>query len=175
MCYSRKEDTMVYINVETTSKAKLKGIKEAFEQYFKEVKVRGYEVDSQVPKQPINDDVFRGAENRLRALEEISEEYDYRVSCEGGLIRQYGRLFNTQIVLVEDKEGRVGFGMSPGFEIPSKYEEEALNSSIAELMDRVFEGKGGIRVLTEGLYTRESLVKAGTIMALTRLLNGEKW
>lgn len=163
------------IHVASTSKAKLVGIREAFEVYFDNVEVRGHQVDSQVSRQPLNDEVFLGAENRLKALRKINDDYEFLVSCEAGLIRQYSRLFNAQIVLVQNKEGLVGFGMSPGFEIPKQYEEKALKRSVAKVMDEVFKGQGGIRVLTKGEYTRENLVKSGTIMALTRIFNHNVW
>lgn len=166
----------IYIKAGTTNPVKLAAIAVAFEHYFEnDIKVRGYEVDSHVSRQPIDQEVYAGAENRLEELKKDTEKYDYLVSCEAGLISQYGRWFNVQIVLIEDKTGKRGFGLSQGFEIPRQYVQEAIHSSVAKVLDRIFDGKGGMRILSKGQLTREKMVHDGTIMALTRVLNGEGW
>lgn len=165
----------INIKVGTVNPVKIAAITAAFEHYFENVQVRGYEVNSHVPKQPIDQEVYAGAENRLQELKGDNEEYDYLVSCEAGLISQYGHWFNVQIVLIEDKTGKRGFGMSQGFEIPRQYVQEAIHSSVSKVLDRVWDGKGGMRILSKGQMTREIMVRDGTIMALTRVLNGEIW
>jgi len=160
----------------TQNPVKLAAITAAFSKIFEDdVKVRGYEVESHVPMQPINEDVYKGAENRLEELKQYGEEYDFLVSCEGGMIQQFGHWFNVQIILVEDKDGKRGFGLSQGYEIPEQYVKEAILSSVAQVLDRILEGKGGIRVLSKNQFTRENLIHDGVIMALTKVLNGEKW
>ena len=165
----------INVKVGSANHIKLDAITIAFEHYFEDVQVRGYDVESHVPSQPVDDEVYQGAENRLMELKKDLEEYDYLVSCEAGLIYQHGRYFNVQIVLIEDKNGKKGFGLSQGFEIPRKYEQEVINSSIAKMLNRVFEGKGGIRVLSKGQFTRTKLIEDATVMALARVLNGEIW
>ena len=52
----------------------------------------------------------------------------------------------------------------------------AENKEISDkILDRIFEGKGGIRKLTRDKFTRGDLITDGTIMALTRVMNGEIW
>lgn len=159
------------VRAATANPVKLEAIKLAFERYFdEEIEVIPKEVNSGVASQPINDEVFQGAKNRIEEVKKLEGEYDFLVSCEGGLVCQYGCWFNLQIVMVERNDGKFGFGLSQGFQIPDEYVEEAINTSIAKTMDRLFEGKGGVSVLTRGHFNRGKLVEDGTMMALGKVL-----
>ena len=168
---------MTHVKVASATKnpAKNKAFLKAFQEYFSNVELIPLAVNSGVPSQPINEDVYRGAENRLEAIKNMCKDADYFVSCEGGLINQYGYWFNVQVIMIEGKDGKRGSSISQGFQIPTQYVEEVINTSIAQVFDRVFQGEGGVRRLTGGKFTREDLVRDGTIMALTRMLNGENW
>ena len=165
---------MTIVKVGTAKLTKAEAIKEAFERYFTDVEVIVIDVSSGVPRQPVNEEVFQGAKNRIEELRK-GDRYDYIVACEGGLIYQYGHWFNVQVVMVEAKDGKSGFGISQGFEVPSKYIEEIRATSISKVLDRIFDGKGGVRMLTKSDTTRKDLIREGTIMALTRVINGEVW
>jgi len=170
------ETTMTIVKVATANPVKVEAIKKAFDRYFNDIEVISFEVDSKVPRQPINQDVFNGAKNRIEELKKVGDlEWDYMVSCEGGLINLYGYWFNVQVVMVEGKDGKKGFGLSQGYQIPPEYVDEVINTSVAEVLDRVFDGKGGIRMLTKGAFTRKDLIKDGTLIALARVINGEVW
>lgn len=166
---------MTIVKVATLNPVKVEAIKSAFERYFVEVEVIPFEVDSGVPEQPINEDVFEGAKNRLVELKEVCGEYDYVASCESGLISQYGHWFNVQVVMVENENGKNGFGVSQGYEVPNKYIKEIMNTNMADFLTQLFKGKGGTRVLTQNQFTRKTLIEDGTIMALVSVLNGEIW
>lgn len=165
------------IIIATNNPNKIEAIKNAFGRYFtnEELEICSFSVDSMVPSQPYNEDVFKGANNRIEGIRNKVEDWDFLVSCEGGLIEQYGNWFNIQIVKIEHKDGKTGIGLRQGFQIPSKYIEEVKNTSVAKVLDKIFDGKGGLRVLTKGLYNRQKLIEDGTIMALTRIINGEIW
>lgn len=166
---------MTNVKVASMNKVKAEAIKTAFERYFIDVEVESYEVSSGVPEQPTNNCVFDGARHRLQELKKICKEYDYLVSCESGLIYQCGHWFNVQVVLVENLEGKSGIGVSQGYEVPAKYIPEVINTDISQLFDRLFEGKGGTRVLTKNQFTRKALIQDGTSMALVSVLNGDVW
>ena len=166
---------MTIVKVGTANQTKAEAIQEAFARYFTDVEVKVIDVPSGVPRQPLDEEVFQGAKNRLEELRSGDDAYDFIVACEGGLICQYGHWFNVQVVVVEAKDRKSGFGLSQGFEVPSKYIEEVRNTSISKVLDRIFDGKGGIRMLTKSELTRKDLVREGTIMALTRVINGEVW
>ena len=168
--------TDVKVAIATANPVKIEAIKKAFELYFNDIEVLPFEVKSGVPSQPINEDVYKGARNRIEEIKKVNNvEVDYIVSCEGGLINQYGYWFNVQVIMVEGKDGKDGVALSQGFQIPPKYVDEVINTSIAKVLDRIFEGKGGIRKLTRDKFTRGDLITDGTIMALTRVMNGEIW
>lgn len=167
---------MTIVKVATLNPTKIEAIAEAFEIYFQDVEVMRYDVASGVPRQPVNEEVFQGAQNRLEGLKKEGEDnWDYLVSCEGGLINLYDYWFNVQVIMVQGKDEKIGIGLSQGCQIPPEYVEEVIDTSIAKVLDRIFEGKGGIRMLTHDQFTRKSLIKDGTIMALTRVLNGDVW
>lgn len=167
----------IVIKVGTTNPVKVKAIKEAFEHYFEDVQVRTYKIASYVPEQPIAREVMMGAENRLQNLKRTEEEYDFLVSCEAGIIEQEDHWFNVQLVVIEDKNGKRSTGLSPSFEIPKKYVIEVVQTkaTIANILDRLFDGEGGIRVLSRGQFTREKMIHDGTVMALSGLINGDIW
>lgn len=164
---------MTTVKVATANPAKIEAIKNAFGRYFEDIEIISQEVESGVPAQPVNEDVFKGAKNRIEELKKVGNdvEWDFLVSCEGGLISQYGYWFNLQVVQIERKDGKVGVGLSQGYQIPPEYVEEVCNTSIAKLLDRLFDGKGGISILTDGQFNRKDLIESGTIMALTRVQN----
>lgn len=168
---------MKKIVIATNNPDKVEAIKNAFSRYFldSELEIYSFSAKSGVPSQPCNNDVFFGAENRIESVRNRIEDWEFLVSCEGGLIEQYGNWFNVQVVKIERKDGRTGIGLSQGFQIPSKYVEEAKSTSVAKVLDKIFEGNGGVRVLTKGLYDRKKLIRDGTVMALTRIINGEIW
>ncbi len=165
---------MIYVAVATLNQAKIGAVEQVFQRYFKEVEVKGCSVPSGVQDQPCNQEVMQGALNRLESLKKVSEA-DFFVAIEGGLICQGGKWFNQQIVLVEAQDGKQSWGLSPSYPIPEKYIKEAKATSVADVLDRIFEGKGGIRVLTQGAMTRENLIEDAVIMALTGVLNGDLW
>ena len=166
---------MTIVKVASENQVKVEAIKTAFERYFIDVEAIPYRVNSGVPEQPTNNCVFEGAEHRLEELKNICGDYDYIVSCESGLIYQCGHWFNVQVVMIENKEGKRGTGVSQGYEVPSKYIEEVLNTDMSKLLNRLFKGEGGTRVLTKNQFTRKTLIQDGTIMALVSVLNGDVW
>ena len=62
---------MTIVKVATKNQVKIEAIIKAFERYFKEVKIIPYDVKSGVPSQPINEDVFKGAQNRIDNLKKV--------------------------------------------------------------------------------------------------------
>lgn len=171
---------MTIVKIATKNLTKIKAINEVFNEYFGKVEIGTYIVESDVHEQPQNDEVFKGAENRINNLKEklkIDNQYlyDYIVACEGGLINFYGKWFNVQVVTIENGDGKQSTGISQGYPIPERYIEQIINTSLADVLDELFDGKGGIRILTKNKRKREDLVKEATIMALTGLLNSNIW
>jgi len=49
---------------------KIQSVRDGFLPFFEHVEVEGISVDTGVPHQPMNDETFEGAKNRLRTLSE---------------------------------------------------------------------------------------------------------
>ncbi len=174
------------ILIGTKNPGKMQGAKEAFEKYFEDVEIEGIPVNSDVNAQPLNKEIFQGAQNRVANLKRYAKENnmsaDFYVASEGGIqnLLCYEWIdFNA--VVIEDKNGTVSYGMSQGFPIPDKYIEEIKENELGSVMDRLFEGhdlgkgKGGIGLLTHGELSRIDLTRNAFIMALTKYINGDIW
>ena len=53
------------ILIGTKNPGKIQGAKEAFEKYFENIEIDGIPVNSDVNAQPINKEIFQGAQNRV--------------------------------------------------------------------------------------------------------------
>lgn len=169
----------------TKNPGKIEGAKRAFEKYFENVEIEGIAVNSDVPDQPVNEEIFQGAKNRVKNLikyaKENSIEADYYIASEAGITDLLGNWVDINSVVIEDSKGLQSVGTSQGFPIPEKYIKEILDTELGKVMDKVFEGKelgkgkGGIYNLTHGKVTRLDLTEGATIMALISHINGEIW
>ena len=159
------------ILIGSENRAKAEPITKVFEEYFGRVDVELVKVASKVPEQPVNEEVMKGAENRVEELEKRHSDYDYAVACEVGLISICGKWFNLQIVCIKEKNGKKAFGLSQAYPIPASLIPKIQEVGLASVLDEIFDGKGGVRQLTKGLETRENLVREATIMALSGIKN----
>lgn len=168
---------MTSVKVATKNIIKIKPIDEVFEKHFGNVLCDAYDVKSGVPAQPINEEVFQGAENRIEQLKQIVKkgEYDYLVGCEDGLINLCEKWFGVQVITIEAQNGKRSTGISQGYPIPEEYVRKIVNSSVDDVVDDLVEDKGGIKYLTKNEVTKVDLVKNATVMALIRILNNDIW
>lgn len=171
--------------IATENKGKIEGAKEAFAEYFKEFEIEGIKVNSDVPDEPVNDEIYLGASNRVKNVKEQAtnqcKEADYYVAIESGITNKLGEWIIINVAVIEDKDGKRSWGTSAGFPVPEKYVEEIKQTDLGKVMDKIFNetelraGKGGINLLTKGKITRIDLTKQAFIMALTMFINGETW
>lgn len=170
----------------TKNPGKIKGAKEAFEKYFENVEIEGIPVASDVSDQPLNEEIFQGAKNRVKNLREYAKDHnlqaDFYIASEGGiqnLLCDEWIEFNAAVI--ENNEGLRSVGVSQGFQIPDRYMEEINKTELGKVMDKIFNGnelsksQGGIGILTKGEVTRIDLTRNAFIMALTKYINGETW
>lgn len=150
---------------------KIMPIQKAFEDFFGATVVTdGFEVSSEVSEQPCDLETFKGAENRLNNLKKLicAENYEFLVSCEAGLLQLNGHYFNVQVVMIESTSSNSScVGLSQSYPIPDKYIDSILKGSLAEVLDSLFQGRGGIRALTRGKLTRSDLIEQATLMSLS--------
>ena len=173
------------IIIATENNGKIEGAKQAFAEYFKEFEIEGIKANSDVSEEPVNDEIYIGASNRIKNVKKIAEsqgkEADFYVSVESGITNKLGEWTILNIAVIEDKNGRKSWGTSAGFPVPQKYVEEIIKTDLGKVMDKIFNekelraGKGGINLLTKGKITRIDLTKQAFIMALTQFINGETW
>ena len=171
---------MATIAIATQNQVKIRAIEKAFELFLgtSSNDVISIETKSGVGEQPFNKKVDEGAENRLRNLKSAlsyRKDIDYYVACEGGVVKIFGQYYNVHVVIVEDRKGHQGKGIGQAYPIPQKYISEISETNLANVLDRIFKGEGGIRQLTRGARTRESLIEEAAIMSLTAIMNGEVW
>ena len=169
----------------TKNPGKVEGAKKAFERYFEDIEIEGISVNSEVPDQPVNEEIFQGAKNRVKNLKkyaiENNIEADYYVATEAGITNLLGNWIDINSAVVEDAEGFQSVGTSQGFPIPEKYIKEIMDTELGKVMDKVFQGKelgkgkGGIYNLTHSQVTRLELTEGAVIMALISHINGDIW
>ena len=169
----------------TKNPGKIEGAKQAFEKYFGNIEIEGIAVNSEVGDQPINEEIFIGAKNRVKNLKKYAKENnidaDYYTASESGITNLLGEWIDINAVVIEDKNGIQTVGTSQGFQIPEKYMDEIKTTELGKVMDKVLngkelsKGKGGISVLTKDVISRIDLTKNAFIMALIGHINGETW
>lgn len=170
----------------TKNPGKIEGARQAFERYFDNVEIEGVSVNSDVSNQPLNEEVFQGAKNRVKNLKEYAKrnniDVDFYIASEGGiqnLLCEEWIEFNAAVV--EDNKGLSSVGTSQGFPIPDKYMDEIRKTELGKVMDRIFKenelnkGQGGVSLLTHGELTRIDLTRNAFIVALTQHINGDVW
>lgn len=174
------------ILVGSQNPVKIAAVRDVFEPYFPGVEVLGVPVESGVPAQPVGDQTFAGAENRARALVALNAAQGlgagFCVGLEGGISQMHGRWFAFGVLCIADAAGRLGFGLSPLFEMPAAMVSEVLaGEELGHVVDRLSgdhnsKQKGGaIAFLTRGRVDRRLLYAQGLVMALVPFLNEEMY
>lgn len=173
------------ILIGTKNKSKIEGVKNAFQEFFSNIEIEDISVPSNVLEQPINDDIYLGALNRVNNLIEFSKKHkknaEYFVGIESGITNKFGKWVNVSIAVIKDKNGYESLGMSPAYPIPSKYINQIKKTDLGTIMkdlfnkDNLSDKKGGVSYLTHNIVSREDLTKSAVIMALTKFINGDIW
>jgi len=172
------------ILVGSKNPVKIASVREAFANYFEKIEIVGIEVESGVASQPINDETFIGAQNRAEKLRKLNDEENLGaelfVGIEGGIEKQFDRWFAFGCMCVIDKEGRIGFGTSPHFELPQCVVEKLLQRiELGDVMDEIMNQQntkqkhGAIGFFTNGVMNRKELYIEGLKVALIPFLHKE--
>lgn len=164
---------------------KVQGAKNALEKYYQNVEVIGVKVPSGVSEEPIDDEIYQGAKNRVEALTVYAKENnidaDYFMAVESGMTNRLGKWMITNVAVIADKFGKMGYGTSASFPVPEKMIEKIKTETLGNVMDELFNknnlhsGTGGVGLLTHGKITRIDLNTQAFVMALTQFINGELW
>ena len=172
------------ILIGTKNPGKIQGAKEAFENYFKDFEIYGIPVSSNVGDEPVNNEIYEGARNRVNNLmsyaEENNIEAEYFLGVESGITNLLGKWIIISIAVIKDKNGYESWGTSPAFPVPDKYVDEIISTDLGKVMDKIFQkndlrsNKGGISFLTNDVIGRIDQTREAFIMALTQHIN-EVW
>jgi len=174
----------IHVLVGSTNPVKIRATETAFRHFFETVAVQGHAVSSGVPDQPVNDDTFAGARNRVLELQEIDRQLqldsDYFVGIEGGIVQQFSRWFAFGGICIMNRVGQISYGTSSHFELPAATVGRLLRGEeLGEIADEWTgaansKQKGGaISYLTRGCVQRTELYVHGLIVALIPFLNPE--
>ena len=171
--------------VGSKNEAKIEGAKRAIEKYYSNVEIEGINVSSNVHDEPVNEEIYLGAKNRMDNLvkyaDENNKKADYYLTIESGITNLLGDYLIISIALIRDSKGTISMGTSSGYPVSNKYIDEIINTDLGRVMDKLFakdkigSNLGGISYLTHNVITRVDLTEEAFIMALTKFINGNLW
>lgn len=168
----------------TKNPGKIEGATEALKNYFEDFDIEGIPVLSNVSEQPVNNEIYEGARNRVDNLIKYAQDNEidaeYFLGIESGITNLLGKWVIINIAVIKDKNGYESFGTSGGFPVPDKYVDEIISTELSKVMDKITKtkdlrsGNGGISFVTSGVITRIDMTKEAFIMALSQHTN-EVW
>lgn len=171
--------------IATKNPGKIEGVKKAFSHYYNDLEVIGIPANSDVSEEPVNEETYQGAKNRVTNLKkycsENNIEADLFVAIESGITNQLGRWMIINIAVIEDNNNFESYGTSPGFPVPDKYVNEIIETDLGQVMDKIFDkedlhsGRGGISLLSNNIISRIDLTEYAFVMALTKYINLDIW
>ena len=165
----------------TLNPIKIKAIEESFGKFYEDVEVLGVETESNVSKQPINEEVYKGAENRAENLILINNSEDYRadffIGIEGGIEQKMGKWFSFGCMCIIDKTGNKFFGFIAQYQFPHRVVNDLLQGlELGDVIDKLAAEKnskqklGAVGYFTNGILTRKELYIPGLISAIIPFL-----
>ena len=141
--------------------------------------VEGLTVDSGVSDQPFSDEETRqGAMIRATNASAAEPDADFWVGLDGGIEVIGERLMAFAWIAVRDRSGAISDARSPTLPLPSAIKtliDQGLE--LGDANDQVSatrnskQGGGAYGLLTDGLYTRESIYTQTAVLALLPFLN----
>lgn len=177
-----KSPNSMKVLVGSENPVKIEATREAFSNYFDNLEVKGIKVKSGVPDQPVSNETFEGAENRALELKRLNEEKnlkaDFFVGIESGIIKFHSKWFNLGVICILNSEGKAGFGISSGFELPESIVEQLLRGvELGDVTDKLTgehnsKQKGGaVGFFTKNVMNRKQFYVSGLIIALIPFMN----
>lgn len=168
--------------IATKNEGKIEGAKRALQKYFDSVEIEGIKVESNVSEEPVNDEIYIGAKNRVKNLKTYCKENnikaDLYISSESGIYNTLGRWMITNLAVIEDNADFESYGTSASFPVPERLVKDIMDTDLSQVMDKVFtkdkerHNRGGaIQDLTHGEISRIDLTESAFIMALTKYVN----
>jgi len=136
-------------------------------------------VESGVSDQPKSDEeTRRGARNRADNASLAEPDADYWVGLEGGIEIVDDRLLAFAWIAIRSRDGKISDARSATLPLPDAIKrliDQGLE--LGDANDKVFathnskQAGGAYGLLTDGLYTRESIYTQTAVLALLPLIN----
>jgi inosine/xanthosine triphosphatase len=170
----------VVVFVGSTNIVKINAASNVFSKLFRRVQVDGMNVKTDVPEQPMEDEVINGAIERAQAA--MTGECDFGVGIEAGLFwnesaKQY---FDVQYCAVIDKAKRITLGHGSGFYYPPEIIELVKGGkTVGQSMEQKYgtkdigKKKGAIGYLTKDTLDRTKLTEQAVLMAMIPRIRSE--
>lgn len=170
------------VAVGSENPTKIQAVKLAFQTVWpgKKWEIIGVNVPSGVSDQPMSDlESIKGATNRAKkALKALGA--DFGVGLEGGAQRIGSNWLECGVMVVIDKEGKIGIGSSPRIMLSKKVLKMIKKGmELGVVADKLFnrtnvkQAEGFFGLMTKNTITRTSGYRDGVIMALTRFIHPE--
>lgn len=167
------------VAVGSDNPTKIAPVKSVFRHYFRDVTVIGVPIPSGVSEQPLDEDeTYSGALTRAKKAIESINDADYGVGIEGGLEKYNYGWFERSLVVIINREAKIGIGSSGGLVLPDQIVKKIHTGlTLEQVIDDVFgtrkigEGIGMFGIFTKGLVTRSKGVEHGVAFALARFLH----
>ena len=168
--------------IATNNKVKIEGARRALSHYYSNVEVEGISVPSDVPEQPINEDIYKGVKNRISNLKKYCSknniETDLYFAIESGISNQLGEWQVISMAIIENNFGISSVSTSAGFPIPERYVNQIVENGVGFVMKKVFGDdvtQSGVELLTNGIFNRMDLIEESFVMGLIKIINDNKW
>ncbi len=143
------------------------------------------EAETDVPEQPWEADVARGARQRARAAATTPDPPAYGVGVEAGLVwnEVLGVYFDVQYAVIRDQRGHETAGHGPGFVYPPavvravSHEGRTVGEAMSSLtgIDDIGSRMGAIGYLSLGHMDRTALTEQAILMAWLPRLRPERY
>ncbi len=173
------------ILIASQNQGKIEGAKKAFSHYFSNFTIEGISVPSNVHEQPVDNEIYIGAKNRIKNLKAYCKENgifaDLFISIESGIANIFDNWFITNIAIIENNDNFSSCGTSASFPVPEKYVKKIIDSGLGNVINEIFykdderhNNGGSIQLLSKNVISRIDLSEQAFIMALTKYINS-KW
>ena len=164
------------VAVGTSNRIKVEATKEAFEHFYKNVRVVNVSMNN-LPSQPITlPGTVNGAIMRAKTALSKIKDAEMGVGVEAGLMEiPYANTYlNVQVAAVVDRHDKLTIGSSPGFQLPDEIAKMVLIERIevdkaVEFLYNIKdigEKRGIIDLMTKGAMSRKELIVNALIMAI---------
>jgi inosine/xanthosine triphosphatase len=169
---------MKNVIIASKNPVKIEVARRAFSAVFpkEEFTFEGVSSVSGVPDQPFDDEVRKGAQNRVRDITSKHPDADFHFAIEGGLYHEKEGLTNRAWIAVQAKDGALFESSTSSFRIPKQVAVDVeAGMELGDADDKFFGGTnskqagGCIGYLTEQVIDRTAFNTQAAIIALSEL------